>query len=70
MVDDTEKTSCPYIYAIGDIIEGGLELTPVAIQSGKLLARRLYGTSQQKVSDVTCRQHCHNSAKHFTSGKM
>jgi thioredoxin reductase (NADPH) len=38
-----EQTSVPHIYAIGDIIEGGLELTPVAIQTGRLLARRLYG---------------------------
>eukprot|EP00029_Vermamoeba_vermiformis_P005557 TRINITY_DN1963_c0_g1_i1.p1 TRINITY_DN1963_c0_g1~~TRINITY_DN1963_c0_g1_i1.p1 ORF type:complete len:507 (-),score=151.68 TRINITY_DN1963_c0_g1_i1:275-1795(-) len=40
-----EQTSVPHIYAIGDIIEGGLELTPVAIQTGRLLARRLYGAS-------------------------
>lgn len=39
----------PYVYAIGDILEGKLELTPVAIQAGKLLARRLYGGSSAKV---------------------
>jgi pyruvate/2-oxoglutarate dehydrogenase complex dihydrolipoamide dehydrogenase (E3) component len=27
------------IYAIGDVIDGKLELTPVAIQAGKLLAQ-------------------------------
>lgn len=37
-----EQTSCPNIYAIGDILEGGMELTPVAIQAGKLLAARLF----------------------------
>ncbi len=32
----------PPSYAIGDVIKGDLELTPVAIMSGRLLARRLY----------------------------
>ena len=40
----------PYIYAIGDELEGKLELTPVAIQAGRLLVRRLYGSSTVKVS--------------------
>lgn len=38
-----EQTSVPHIYAVGDIVEGMPELTPVAISAGKLLARRLYG---------------------------
>ena len=38
-VDKTEKSSVDNIFAVGDVIEGGLELTPVAIQAGKLLAR-------------------------------
>ncbi|ETV98437.1 hypothetical protein H310_08590 [Aphanomyces invadans] len=37
-----EQTSTPHIYAIGDVIDAP-ELTPVAIQAGKLLARRLFG---------------------------
>ncbi|XP_058855829.1 thioredoxin reductase 1, cytoplasmic-like [Acipenser ruthenus] len=41
-VNDEEQTNVPYIYAIGDILEGKWELTPVAIQAGKLLARRLF----------------------------
>ena len=36
-VDDQEQTNIPYIYAIGDIIEGKPDLTPVAIQAGQLL---------------------------------
>jgi thioredoxin/glutathione reductase (selenoprotein) len=40
-----ESTNIPHIYAIGDIIKGNLELTPVAIKSGKLLAQRLYNNS-------------------------
>nr|AIC37512.1 thioredoxin reductase [Dugesia japonica] len=39
---DMEKTSAPNIYAIGDVLQGGVELTPVAIKAGKLLARRLF----------------------------
>jgi thioredoxin reductase (NADPH) len=38
-----EQTNVPHIYAIGDVVVGVPELTPVAIQSGRLLANRLYG---------------------------
>ena len=41
-----ERTTTPHIYAVGDVIEGGLELTPVAIQAGLLLAKRLYSGSK------------------------
>lgn len=41
VVDEKEQTSVPNVYAIGDIIEDKPELTPVAIQAGRLLARRL-----------------------------
>ncbi|KAG7160028.1 Thioredoxin reductase 1- cytoplasmic-like [Homarus americanus] len=46
VVNKEEQTSVPHIYAVGDIIEGGLELTPVAIQAGRLLAKRLYGNGK------------------------
>lgn len=42
-----EQTSVPNIYAIGDVMEGCPELTPVAIQAGQLLARRLFGNSNE-----------------------
>jgi len=45
VITKSEQTSIPNIYAIGDCIEGFPELTPVAIQAGRLLARRLYGGS-------------------------
>uniref|UniRef100_A0A3B4AP21 thioredoxin-disulfide reductase (NADPH) n=1 Tax=Periophthalmus magnuspinnatus TaxID=409849 RepID=A0A3B4AP21_9GOBI len=48
-VNDEEQTNVPHIYAIGDILEGKWELTPVAIQAGKLLARRLYRGSTLKI---------------------
>ncbi|KZS14998.1 thioredoxin reductase 1, cytoplasmic isoform X1 [Daphnia magna] len=41
--DEKEQTNVPHIYAIGDILDGKLELTPVAIQAGRLLAKRLFG---------------------------
>lgn len=33
-VDENEQTNIPNIYAIGDVIYGQLELTPVAIKAG------------------------------------
>jgi len=51
-----EQTIVPYVFAIGDCVEEytmpngqPLELTPVAIQSGQLLARRLFGDSTIKM---------------------
>ena len=41
--DEAEKTNVDSIYAIGDVLDDKPELTPVAIQAGKLLARRLCG---------------------------
>ncbi|KAL3657303.1 hypothetical protein V7S43_017811 [Phytophthora oleae] len=41
---ENEQTSTPNIYAIGDVIDAP-ELTPVAIQAGRLLSRRLYNNS-------------------------
>jgi thioredoxin reductase (NADPH) len=42
-VDKEERTSVSNVYAIGDVIDGKLELTPVAIQAGKLLAQVIAG---------------------------
>ncbi|KAG8439415.1 hypothetical protein GDO86_005577 [Hymenochirus boettgeri] len=51
-VTDEEQTNVPYVYAIGDVLEDKLELTPVAIQAGRLLARRLYGQATVKCDYV------------------
>ncbi|CAD7968010.1 unnamed protein product [Amoebophrya sp. A120] len=51
-VDDADTTNVPNITAIGDIAHGRLELTPVAIQSGKFLVNRLFGGSS-KLMDYT-----------------
>jgi thioredoxin reductase (NADPH) len=42
-----EQTSIPNIYAIGDVAQDKLELTPVAIQAGRLLSQRLFGRGQE-----------------------
>jgi thioredoxin reductase (NADPH) len=47
IVDDKDATNVPGIYAIGDVAEGRPELTPVAIQSGRLLAKRLANDGTQ-----------------------
>jgi thioredoxin/glutathione reductase (selenoprotein) len=43
-----EQTNVPNIYAVGDILEGKPELTPVAIDAGLRLVRRLYANSTQQ----------------------
>jgi thioredoxin reductase (NADPH) len=47
IVCENEQTSLPHVYAIGDVVYGKPELTPVAIKAGRLLARRLFGGSSQ-----------------------
>jgi len=58
VVDERECTSAGHIYAIGDVAQHSnsvsleLELTPVAIQSGEMLARRLY-SADTKLMDYS-----------------
>lgn len=49
IVTNQEQTNVPHIYAIGDVQEGHLELTPIAIESGKLLSRRLFEPSNEQM---------------------
>jgi pyruvate/2-oxoglutarate dehydrogenase complex dihydrolipoamide dehydrogenase (E3) component len=44
-----EQTNVAHIYAIGDMLYGREELTPVAIQAGHLLSSRLYGNKTQQM---------------------
>ncbi|XP_046391053.1 thioredoxin reductase 1, mitochondrial [Ischnura elegans] len=44
-----EATNSNGVYAVGDVLEGKPELTPVAIQAGKLLARRLFSGSNKRM---------------------
>jgi thioredoxin reductase (NADPH) len=48
--DMNEQTSVPNIYAVGDVVQDMLELTPVAVQSAVMLARRLYGGSKETMN--------------------
>ncbi|WP_032092493.1 MULTISPECIES: glutathione-disulfide reductase [Pasteurellaceae] len=41
-VDKYQNTNVKNIYAVGDIIEGGIELTPVAVAAGRRLSERLF----------------------------
>lgn len=41
----TEQTNVGHIFAVGDVLEGRPELTPVAIHAGRLLARRLFAAA-------------------------
>lgn len=43
MICRNEETTVPGVFGIGDAVEDVPELTPSAIQAGRLLARRLFG---------------------------
>ena len=45
-----ETTNIPNIYAVGDVVEGKQELTPVAIKAGELLAERLFNKSNKQMN--------------------
>jgi thioredoxin reductase (NADPH) len=51
-VNQYEQTNVPHIFAIGDVQNGRLELTPTAIKAGALLAQRLYGSSSELMDYV------------------
>jgi len=52
IVTKFEQSSCPNIYAVGDVMDGCPELTPVAIQAGVALARRLFGGSKEPMDYI------------------
>jgi thioredoxin/glutathione reductase (selenoprotein) len=45
-----QSQSLPYVYAIGDVLDGRPELTPVAIQAGRVLMRRIF-TGNMEVTE-------------------
>ena len=51
-VDEHHETNIPGIYALGDII-GKIELTPVAVKAGRILAERLFNGITDVVMDYT-----------------
>lgn len=50
-VDKFQNTSVEGIYAVGDIIEGGVELTPVAVAAGRRLSERLFNNKPNEHLD-------------------
>ena len=44
---DDDTTDAKDVYAIGDVVQGRLELTPTAILAGKLLSGRLFGQEKE-----------------------
>ncbi|MET0410468.1 MAG: glutathione-disulfide reductase [Polyangiaceae bacterium] len=49
-VDAYQNTKAPGVYAIGDVT-GEMELTPVAVAAGRMLARRLFGDEPEAKLD-------------------
>jgi glutathione reductase (NADPH) len=43
ITDAQQNTTATGIYCVGDIMAGGVELTPVAVKAGRLLSERLFG---------------------------
>lgn len=50
-VDKFQNTNVDGIYAVGDIIEGGIELTPVAVAAGRCLSERLFNNKPNEHLD-------------------
>ena len=51
IADEYQNTNIPHIYSLGDV-SGNIELTPVAIAAGRLLANRLFGGPGHKNSKL------------------
>lgn len=50
VADERDKTNVDNVFAIGDVVDGRLELTPTAIMAGKLLSRRLFAGSKLEMN--------------------
>jgi len=46
-VDEYQETNIPGIYCVGDIMENGVELTPVAVKAGRQLSERLFNNKPE-----------------------
>ena len=44
-----EQTNVPHVHAIGDVLDGAPELTPVAVEAGLRLARRLFSSADEQM---------------------
>lgn len=52
-VDEYQNTNMEGIYCVGDIMEGGIELTPVAVKAGRFLSERLFGGKPDSKMDYS-----------------
>ena len=52
-VDEYQRTNVAGIHAVGDIMEGGIELTPVAVKAGRALSERLFGNQPEAKMDYS-----------------
>ncbi|GAA5192565.1 glutathione-disulfide reductase [Ferrimonas gelatinilytica] len=50
-VDEYQNTNVEGIYTVGDIMAGGIELTPVAVKAGRALSERLFGGQPEAKMD-------------------
>ena len=50
-VDEYQTTNVEGIYCVGDIMEGGIELTPVAVKAGRQLSERLFNNKPNAKMD-------------------
>ncbi|MGL4381199.1 MAG: glutathione-disulfide reductase [Vibrio sp.] len=50
-VDAWQNTNVAGIYCVGDIMEGGIELTPVAVKAGRQLSERLFNNQPNAKMD-------------------
>jgi glutathione reductase (NADPH) len=50
-VDEYQQTNVAGIYCVGDIMDGGIELTPVAVKAGRLLSERLFNSKPDAKMD-------------------
>ena len=50
-VDEYQQTNIDGIYCVGDIMEGGIELTPVAVKAGRQLSERLFNNKPDAKMD-------------------
>lgn len=53
MTDKFQNTNVSGIYAVGDVIENGIELTPVAVAAGRRLSERLFNKKPDEYLDYT-----------------
>ncbi|EKO3714535.1 glutathione-disulfide reductase [Vibrio metschnikovii] len=49
--DQYQNTNVEGIYCVGDIMEGGIELTPVAVKAGRQLSERLFNNKPEAKMD-------------------